>query len=145
MNVQGSGRRKRVSARHQVKRLDRISEDRAFKRSPNFQKPVRQKKRVLLRSVRVSLTTRNFYRAERPGMKSGPDVFADALVPSGRIHPPGAPVSRSAIFPETYRFDGRAARHLARQSLQFQCVQFGHHGSASRTCAGLWRLREAAR
>ena len=53
-------------------------------------------------------------------MKSGPDVFADALVPSGRIHPagthrlperqsPGAPVSRSAIFPETYRFDGRTA------------------------------------
>src|SRR3982751_4617011 len=78
-------------------------------------KPVRQKKRVLLRSVRVSLTTRNFYRAERPGMKSGPDVFADALVPLGRT------CSRNVSFPEriwseTYRFDGRASRPLAPQS-----------------------------
>ena len=71
-----------------------------FQKKSELSKPVRQKKRVLLRSVRVSLTTRNFYRAERPGMKSGPDVFADALVPSGRIHPPGAPVPRSASPPE---------------------------------------------
>ena len=36
--------------------------------------------------MRVSLTIRNFI-GPRPGLKSGPDVFADALVPSGRIRP----------------------------------------------------------
>jgi len=33
-------------------------------------------------------------------MKSGPDVFADALVPSGRIHPPGTHRSLSVSLPE---------------------------------------------
>jgi hypothetical protein len=45
-------------------------------------------------------------------MKSGPDVFADALVPKG-VFIPGTHRSRNAIFLETHRFDGRASRHLA--------------------------------
>jgi len=83
----GSGRRKRVSARHQVKRLDRPSGN-SF-----FGKPVRQKKQVFF--VRCGSTVRNFTGAETPIVKSDPDVFADALVPPPAAEPPGEPVSRS--------------------------------------------------
>jgi hypothetical protein len=82
-----------VSARHQVNGRIALQKDPAEETS-------------FLRSVRVSLTIRNF-TGLRPDMKSGPDVFADALVPSGRILPPERPAS------ETDRFDGRASRHLA--------------------------------
>jgi hypothetical protein len=51
--LKGSSRRKRVSARHQVKRLDRIFEGFAL-----FEKPVRQKKQVFF--VRCGVFVRNF-------------------------------------------------------------------------------------
>src|SRR6185437_10204603 len=72
-NPKGSGRRKRVSARHQVKRLDRPFERvRSSKTGP-------AEETGFLRSVRISGP--QFHRALVPVMKSGPDVFADALVP----------------------------------------------------------------
>jgi hypothetical protein len=74
-SIGGSGRRKRVSARHQVKRLDRIFEGLAL------WKPVLQKKQV-------SSFGADFWSAispaAKPLVKSGPDVFADALVPLSR-------------------------------------------------------------
>jgi hypothetical protein len=69
----GSGRRKRVSARHQVKRLDRT-----FDRACSFRKPARQKKEVFF--IGADLKVRNFTGALRQ-LRFGPDVFADALVP----------------------------------------------------------------
>ena len=74
-NSEGSGRRKRVSARHQVKRLDRISKE--------FASSSRSSRRNKLSSFGADafMEIRNFYRRHKPGMKSGPDVFADALVP----------------------------------------------------------------
>jgi hypothetical protein len=68
----GSGRRKRVSARHQVKRLDGISQ-----RVRSFRKPVRQKKQVFF--VRCG-SLRSAISPAKAQVKSGPDVFADALV-----------------------------------------------------------------
>ena len=75
---------KRVSARHQVN--GRIA---YFEQSDLFRKPVRQKKCTFLRSVRVP-RVRNFggfrfrgfpgFRILAARLKSGPDVFADALV-----------------------------------------------------------------
>ena len=67
----GSGRRKRVSARHQVKRLDRLSRS-----SPG--NPVRQKKLVFF--VQCGSVVRNFIGWRSRQVKSAPDVFADALV-----------------------------------------------------------------
>jgi hypothetical protein len=63
-----------VSARHQVKRLDRISEE--------FAPSSRSSRRNKLSSfgVDVPWEIRNF-TGPRSGAKSGPDVFADALVP----------------------------------------------------------------
>jgi len=76
----GSGRRKRVSARHQVKRLDRISEAYALpKEEFALSKPVRQKNRFS--SFGAGIFAPQFHRAQSPKVKSGPDVFADALVP----------------------------------------------------------------
>jgi hypothetical protein len=76
----GSGRRKRVSARHQVKRLDRI-----FDRACSFRKPVRQKKEVFF--IGADPKVRNFTGALRQ-LRFGPDVFADALVPqAGAMSP----------------------------------------------------------
>jgi hypothetical protein len=63
-----------VSARHQVKRLDRTIE------SPRAFRPVRQKKQSFLRSVRI-LVSAISPAAFGLKVKSGPDVFADALVP----------------------------------------------------------------
>src|SRR6185437_5643867 len=75
-NPKGSGRRKRVSARHQVKRLDRPFERvRSSKTGP-------AEETGFLRSVRISGP--QFHRALVPVVKSGPDVFADALVPRPR-------------------------------------------------------------
>jgi|SRR5882724_6141834 len=81
--LRSSGRRKRVSARHQVKRLDRSSKEFALS------KTIRQKKQVFF--VRCGSSGPQFHRAPKPGLKSGPDVFADALVP------------RDAPFPGTLR------------------------------------------
>ena len=49
--------------------------------------------------MRVSLTTRNFTGGQSPAMKSGPDVFADALVP-GKLSFPERPVPGTIPFPE---------------------------------------------
>jgi hypothetical protein len=71
--MDSSGRRKRVSARHQVKRLDRIFEEFALGKTGPAEET------GFLRSVRI------FRSAISPAskqVKSGPDVFADALVPS---------------------------------------------------------------
>jgi hypothetical protein len=73
----GSGRRKRVSARHQVKRLHRT-----FDRACSFRKPARQKKRVFF--IGADPKVRNFIGALSQ-LRFGPDVFADALVPSRRV------------------------------------------------------------
>jgi hypothetical protein len=69
-----------VSARHQVKRLHRI-----FERACSFENGPAEET-GFLRSVRIS-AVRNFTDAGAPTgsqlkVKSGPDVFADALVPS---------------------------------------------------------------
>jgi hypothetical protein len=74
-----------VSARHQVKRLDRI-----FEKSSLFPKIGPAEETSFLRSVRI-LAVRNFTgfqarRACKPQVKSGPDVFADALVPPCRAN-----------------------------------------------------------
>jgi hypothetical protein len=71
-----------VSARHQVKRLDRPFEELAPRN------PVRQKKQVFF--VRCGSLVRSFIGL-KPKVKSGPDVFADALVPIGAET--GAPIS----------------------------------------------------
>jgi len=90
-----------VSARHQVKRLDRIAKEFALS------KTIRQKKQVFF--VRCGSSDPQFHRA-KARLKSGPDVFADALVPrNARFLGPS--------FPETPRFPerllARAALHLA--------------------------------
>ena len=100
-----------MSARHQVNG-----------RTVLFRGPAEETS--FLRSVRVSLTTRNF-TGPTPGTKSGPDVFADALVPSGRILPPERPAS------QTDRFDGRASRHLGHNPSQSRHLQPDHQRPAS--------------
>jgi hypothetical protein len=86
-----------VSARHQVKRLDRpFARVRSSKTGP-------AEETGFLRSVRIS--DPQFHRALVPVVKSGPDVFADALVPRnpGLILwtvEPGAPVF---LHPQTVR------------------------------------------
>ena len=96
-NPKGSGRRKRVSARHQVKRLDRPFERvRSSKNGP-------AEETGFLRSVRIS--DPQFHRGPKPSVKSGPDVFADALVPriagglSFQAVEPGAP---AFLHPQKY-------------------------------------------
>jgi hypothetical protein len=89
---EGSGRRKRVSARHQVKRLDRISEELA---PP---KPVRQKKQVFFVRCGSPQGGLQFHRGESSQVKSGPDVFADALVPRNVLVPRNGLCSDSPRF-----------------------------------------------
>jgi hypothetical protein len=70
-----------VSARHQVKRLDRISEAYALsKEGFALSKTGPAEETGFLRSVRIFRASQ-FHRAYKPHVKSGPDVFADALVP----------------------------------------------------------------
>jgi hypothetical protein len=64
-----------VSARHQVKRLDRPFEEFALSKTGPAEET------SFLRSVRI-FKVRNFTGIFAP-VKSGPDVFADALVPPG--------------------------------------------------------------
>jgi hypothetical protein len=61
-----------VSARHQVKRLDR-----AFEEFEN-----RSGRRNQFSSFGADLLGSQFHRRSYAQVKSGPDVFADALVPS---------------------------------------------------------------
>jgi hypothetical protein len=75
-----------VSARHQVKRLDRHFQEFAFQGFA-LRKPVRQKKQVFF--VRCGSEGPQFRRAAKPEVKSGPDVFADALVPQALVFEPG--------------------------------------------------------
>jgi hypothetical protein len=87
-----------VSARHQVKRLDRI-----FEKSSLFPKIGPAEETSFLRSVRI-LAVRNFtgFQARpacKPQVKSGPDVFADALVPRAAPMAPGAPISPESKCP----------------------------------------------
>ena len=90
----GSCRRKRVSARHQVKRLDRN-----FEGACSFEE--RSGRRNRFSSFGADLRGLQFHglqgsnRAARFSVKSGPDVFADALVqspvplaPPGILYPP---------------------------------------------------------
>jgi hypothetical protein len=62
-----------VSARHQVKRPDRSFEEFASRKSDQAEET------GFLRSVRIAWSAVS--PAARPSVKSGPDVFADALVP----------------------------------------------------------------
>src|SRR5260221_6041096 len=89
----GSGRRKRVSARHQVKRLDRI-----LVKGSLFRKPVRQKNQVFF--VRCGFLSSGISPALFAEVKSGPDVFADALVPPGT----SSSHSRRGFSPGTFDF-----------------------------------------
>jgi hypothetical protein len=79
----GSGRRKRVSARHQVKRLDRILE-----RVRSFKNRSGRRNRFFFVRCGSHGELRSF-TGPKPQVKSGPDVFADALVP---VTAPLAPV-----------------------------------------------------
>ncbi len=83
----GSGRRKRVSARHQVKLSGR-----GFRQGSLWRKQARRKKEVFFIGADPKL--RNFTGACRR-LGFGPDVFADALVPCRRI------VARRSIPPKT--------------------------------------------
>jgi hypothetical protein len=78
----GSGRRKRVSARHQVKRLDRPFEGFALSKTGPAEET------GFLRSVRVSWSAIS-PSPTKAHVKSGPDVFADALVPLPALPMPG--------------------------------------------------------
>jgi hypothetical protein len=62
-----------VSARHQVKRLDRIFERLVLSQTGPAEET------SFLRSVRIPRGSQ-FHRAAKPDLKFGPDVFADALV-----------------------------------------------------------------
>jgi hypothetical protein len=70
-----------VSARHQVKRLDRIFQSSLLVKeefAPGKTGPAEET--GFLRSVRIFRSA--ISPASKPQVKSGPDVFADALVPS---------------------------------------------------------------
>jgi hypothetical protein len=84
--MDSSGRRKRVSARHQVKRLDRIFEEFALGKTGPAEET------GFLRSVRIFRSA--ISPASKPQVKSGPDVFADALVPGA-----AAVDARRALLP----------------------------------------------
>ena len=60
-------------------------------------------------------------------MKSGPDVFADALVPSGRIRPRNAPVPLAHAF-----------RHLALALSQSLYLYPDHRWPVPSGFAGCW-------
>jgi hypothetical protein len=100
---EGSDRRKRVSARHQVKRPDRGFEELAPRKS------FRQKKQVIL--VRCGSHGPRFHRSPSSSVKSVPDVFADALVPGTPSFPerPRSPagVSTSLRQPDPSTGDGK--------------------------------------
>jgi hypothetical protein len=98
-----------VSARHQVKRLDRGFEEFAPRKSHPAEET------GFLRSVRISWSAVS--PAARPSVKSGPDVFADALVP-------GTP-----SFPERFvpTLAASASVHLTGLRLARRVVAFLQH------------------
>src|SRR5260221_11779062 len=71
-----------MSARHQVKRPDRPFQEFA----PSKTGPAEETS--FLRSVRISRAPQ-FHRRSSAQVKSGPDVFADALVPQAAQNVPG--------------------------------------------------------
>jgi hypothetical protein len=86
-----------VSARHQVKRLDRISEAYALSKEEfALSKTGPAEETGFLRSVRVPLP-RNF-TGPKAQVKSDPDVFADALVPRNGFVPIAAPLAPGALI-----------------------------------------------
>ena len=96
-----------MSARHQVKRLDRIFEEvRFFKTGP-------AEETDFLRSVRVPFTPA-ISPGQKSGMKSGPDVFADALVPRDAFVPRNVPFPECPLSLE--RSDSPRIRRPALQS-----------------------------
>jgi hypothetical protein len=111
--IGGSGRRKRVSARHQVKRLDRI-----FRKS-SLNSKNRSGRRNKLSSFGADLCSA-ISPANSSPVQSGPDVFADALVPQA-----GA-------------IDARRSTNLPIQIRQRKCL--GRHGPKA---AGRFTLRWA--
>jgi hypothetical protein len=145
-----------VSARHQVKRLDRISEAYALsKEGFALSKTGPAEETGFLRSVRVPLP-RNF-TGPKAQVKSDPDVFADALVPRNGFVPIAAPLAPGALISQiTFRplagadRFGSASRLLAAalvirranacsQSLTQKAInEFGHWRLArhARPCAG---------
>ena len=108
----GSDGRKRVSARHQVKRLDR-----PFGRVRSFEN--RSGRRNEFSSFGADLQDPQFHRRSLADVKSGPDVFADALVHRGTPwFPAGAerlalPFPKSSIIAVSDR-PGFAARRMPR-------------------------------
>ena len=90
----GSGRRKRVSARHQVKRLDR-----PFGRVRSFEN--RSGRRNEFSSFGADLQGPQFHRRSLAQVKSGPDVFADALVHRGRLGSLAGAAAPGDLFPKS--------------------------------------------
>jgi hypothetical protein len=80
-----------VSARHQVKRPDRSFEEFALRKSHPAEET------GFLRSVRIPWSAVSPGR--KPIVKSGPDVFADALVPGTILFPETPPVPWLKPFP----------------------------------------------
>jgi hypothetical protein len=102
-----------VSARHQVKRLDRISEAYALsKEGFALSKTGPAEETGFLRSVRVPLP-RNF-TGPKAQVKSDPDVFADALVPRNAFVPIAAPLAPGALIPRSL------SGHLQAQTISGQ-------------------------
>jgi hypothetical protein len=88
--------------------------------------------------VRISVVLRNFDGVQGPRVKSGPDVFADALVPLARAFGAGASIYRfllESIFGRTASFPPpisiQSAQHCERQRdrghLAFAFVRNGYH------------------
>ena len=77
-----------MSARHQAKRLDRIFEGFALLEN-------RSGRRNKFSSFGADLRGPQFHRRSKAQVKSGPDVFADALVSSAAAADPGALISQN--------------------------------------------------
>jgi hypothetical protein len=104
-----------VSARHQVKRLDRISEAYALsKEGFALSKTGPAEETGFLRSVRVPLP-RNF-TGPKAQVKSDPDVFADALVPRNAFVPIAAPLAPGALISQITFWPLAGADHFGSAS-----------------------------
>jgi hypothetical protein len=97
----------------------------AVSRSSLRENLIRQKKQVFF--VRCGSHGPQFHRAPRPSVKSGPDVFADALVPRGVLISWLPPCRDRHTFSPGSRFNGSgqarpsqamfcSARHVVRRT-----------------------------
>jgi hypothetical protein len=109
-----------VSARHQVKRLDRVFREFALSKTGPAEET------SFLRSVRI-FKVRNLTGRSLPELRSGPDVFADALVPGPARMMPGAlfsEISKKQLFPSAALRPGAFARAGWRLELRTRLLQW---------------------